>query len=159
MNNTELIEASAPIKTILFIEDSEDDYEATIRAFAKVNLCNPVHWCQTGQDALDYLHQRGNYTKSEIVLRPGLILLDLNLPGLDGRQTLQHIKEDPKLKDIPVIVLTTSNDSRDINDCYKMGANSYMQKPVSFDGLIEAVKRLKEYWFDIALLPHEPDHD
>jgi len=148
LNNT------ADSQTILLVEDSEDDYEATIRAFKKANLYNPVVWCRSGQDALDFLRCKGKYAtgKSE---RPGVILLDLNMPGLNGRATLQVIKEDEDLKCIPVIILTTSADERDIGACYQMGANTYVQKPVSFEGLIEAIKRLKEYWFEIALLPKE----
>jgi len=136
-------------QSILIVEDSEDDYEATIRAFKKTNLHNPVHWCKSGQEALDFLKAAGENSM------PGLILLDLNMPGMDGRKTLELIKQDVKLKWIPVIVLTTSGDERDIDACYQIGANTYVQKPVNFDGLIEAIKRLKEYWFEIALLPKE----
>jgi two-component system response regulator len=139
----------AKAQSILLVEDSEDDYEATIRAFKKANLHNPVTWCKSGRDALDFLKT------SHADQRPSIILLDLNMPGLDGRKTLQLIKEDPALKRIPVIILTTSSDERDIEVCYQMGANTYIQKPVSFDGLIEAIKHLKEYWFEIALLPKE----
>lgn len=142
---------------ILLVEDSEDDYEATTRAFQKANLHNPVTWCRSGQDALDFLKRQGAYTgKAE---KPGLILLDLNMPGIDGRKTLQLIKEDGRLKKIPVIILTTSADERDVDACYQMGANTYVQKPVSFDGLIEAIKRLREYWFEIALLPKDGSHE
>ncbi len=142
-------------QNILIVEDSEDDYEATIRAFKKANLYNPVTWCKSGREALDYLRHEGGFTDPEKAPRPGLVLLDLNMPGLDGRKTLQLIKENQQLKRIPVIVLTTSSDQRDIESCYQMGANTYVQKPVSFDGLIEAIKRLKEYWFEIALLPKD----
>jgi two-component system response regulator len=142
-------------QSILMVEDSEDDYEATIRAFKKANLHNPVFWCRSGRDALDYLKQEGAYKTANNGRLPGLMLLDLNMPGLDGRKTLQLIKEDVRLKRIPVIVLTTSADERDIQGCYQMGANTYVQKPVSFEGLIEAIKRLKAYWFEIALLPKE----
>lgn len=144
--------SSADIQSqvILLVEDSEDDYEATMRAFQKANLHNPVHWSSSGQQALDFLH--AGTVKTQL---PGLILLDLNMPGLDGRRTLQLIKEDNTLKHIPVIILTTSNDERDVNICYQMGANTYIQKPVTFEGLIAAIKRLKEYWFEIALLPKE----
>jgi two-component system response regulator len=135
-------------QTIMMVEDSEDDYEATIRAFKKANLLNPVKWFRSGWEAMDHLNK-----KTEPV--PNLILLDLNMPELDGRNTLRLIKEDKLLRQIPVIILTTSSDERDIDACYKMGANTYIQKPVTFDGLIEAVKRLKEYWFGIALLPKE----
>ena len=141
-------------QSILMVEDSEDDYEATTRAFKKVSLHNPVVWCRSGRDALDLLKREGAH-RNKNGSHPGLILLDLNMPGLDGRKTLRLIKEDDKLKRIPVIILTTSTDERDIQDCYQMGANTYVQKPVSFEGLIEAIQRLKSYWFEFALLPKD----
>jgi two-component system response regulator len=145
------------LQPLLLIEDSADDYEATMRAFQKANLRNPVLWCQSGQEALDLLRGAGKYAGKQIA-GPGLIMLDLNMPGMDGRQTLKFIKEDRSLMQIPVIVLTTSADERDIDICYRMGANSYVQKPVSFDGLIDAIRRLKAYWFEIALLPKGFEH-
>ena len=146
-------------QSILMVEDSEDDYEATVRAFKKASLHNPIVWCRSGRDALDLLKQEGTHKNAGNGPQPGLILLDLNMPGLDGRKTLQLIKQDGTLKRIPVIILTTSSDERDIQDCYQMGANTYVQKPVSFDGLIEAIKRLKAYWFEIALLPKDIARD
>jgi two-component system response regulator len=146
-------------QSILLVEDNEDDYEATCRAFKKANLCNQIDWCKSGRDALDYLKREGAYKDVRKVMRPGLVLLDLNMPGLDGRRTLEAIKQDDALKRIPVIILTTSSDERDIEACYQSGANTYVQKPVSFDGLIEAIKRLKAYWFEIALLPKEDGHE
>lgn len=136
---------------ILLVEDSEDDFEATTRAFKKANLHNPVTWSKSGQEAIDFLKGAAR--------PPGLILLDLNMPGLDGRKTLQLIKSDDRFKRIPVIILTTSSDERDVKACYQMGANTYVQKPVSFEGLIEAIKRLKQYWFEIALLPKDEKED
>jgi two-component system response regulator len=150
-----MIEPLSHAQSILLVEDSQDDYEATIRAFKKVSLRNPVVWCRSGRDALDYLKQEGSFKGTDDESRPGLILLDLNMPGLDGRKTLQMIKQDSALKWIPVIILTTSADERDIQNCYQMGANTYVQKPVSFEGLIEAIQRLKTYWFEFALLPKE----
>jgi CheY-like chemotaxis protein len=140
---------------ILLVEDNQDDYEATCRAFGKANLRNPIVWCKSGRDALDCLKQQGAYRDASNGSRAGLVLLDLNMPGMDGRKTLDVIKHDDALKQIPVIILTTSADERDVHACYQMGANSYVQKPVSFDGLIEAISRLKEYWFEIALLPKD----
>jgi two-component system response regulator len=137
---------------ILVVDDSIDDFEATKRAFAKANLVNAIKHARSGQEALDYL-------RSETEAKPGLILLDLNMPGIDGRKTLEIIKSTPSLKKIPVVILTTSDDERDIVACYDLGTNTYVQKPVDFDGLISAVKRLKEYWFEIALLPKEPVHE
>ena len=146
-------------QSILLVEDNQDDYEATCRAFKKANLCNPIIWCKSGRDALDCLKREGAYKDTSKGVRPGLVLLDLNMPGMDGRKTLKVIKQDDTLKRIPVIILTTSSDERDIQACYQAGANTYVQKPVSFDGLIEAFKRLKAYWFEIALLPKEAGYD
>ena len=137
---------------ILIVDDSLDDYEATKRAFVKANLSNAIRHARSGEVALAYL-------RSDEAVMPGLILLDLNMPGLDGRKTLEIIKRSPSLKKIPVVILTTSDDERDIKACYELGANTYVQKPVDFDGLIAAVKRLKEYWFEIALLPKEASHE
>ena len=144
---------------ILLVEDNEDDYEATSRAFKKANLSNPIVWCKSGRDALDFLKREGAHKDASKGLRPGLVLLDLNMPGMDGRKTLEVIKNDDTLKRIPVIILTTSADERDIDACYQTGANTYVQKAVSFDGLIEAIKRLKAYWFEIALLPKDIHDD
>ena len=130
---------------ILIVEDSLDDFEATKRAFQKANLRNPIRHAICGEDALGQLRSGES--------KPGLILLDLNMPGLDGRKTLQIIKSTDDLKDIPVVILTTSDDERDVSACYALGANTYIQKPVDLDGLIAAVGRLKEYWFEIAILP------
>jgi two-component system response regulator len=146
-------------QSILLVEDNQDDYEATCRAFKKANLYNPIVWCKSGRDALGYLRQQGAYKDARRGPRPGLVLLDLNMPGMDGRKTLEAIKQDDALKRIPVIILTTSADERDIQTCYQAGANTYVQKPVSFEGLIEAIKRLKAYWFEIALLPKETGHE
>lgn len=138
---------------ILIVEDSDDDYEATQRALKKSgNLGNPLFRCCDGQEALDYLHQKGPFEGKDVV-RPGLILLDLNMPGIDGHAVLRAIKEDDSFKDIPVVVLTTSDAKRDIDACYKDGANTYIQKPVDLDGFFKAIQRLKEYWFEIAILP------
>jgi two-component system response regulator len=131
---------------ILIVEDSPDDFEATKRAFNKANLRNEIRHCVSGEDALAYL--RSNTSE-----RPGIILLDLNMPGLDGRKTLEIIKKTESLKKIPIVILTTSTDERDVKACYELGANTYIQKPVDFDGLIAAIRRLKEYWFEIAILP------
>ncbi len=105
------------------------------------------------------MRHEGSYALKPKVSLPGLILMDLNMPGLDGRKTLQLIKGDALLRRVPVIILTTSADERDVEVCYQMGANTYVQKPVSFEGLIEAIRRLKEYWFEIAILPKEGSHD
>ncbi|MBI1211826.1 MAG: response regulator [Alphaproteobacteria bacterium] len=137
---------------ILIVEDSPDDFEATKRAFSKANLRNEITHCESGEAALSYL-------RGETNAKPGIILLDLNMPGLDGRKTLEIIKNSEELKKIPIVILTTSNDERDVQACYALGANTYIQKPVDFDGLIAAIRRLKEYWFEIALLPKEGERE
>jgi len=140
---------------ILLVDDSPDDYDATIRSFKAAHLDNPIHWCKSGKDALDYLKHEGTYTQGPAGATPALVLLDLNMPGLDGKKVLAIAKQDPALKKIPIIILTTSGDDRDVTKCYELGASTYIQKPVDFDGLIKAVSRIKDYWFGIALLPGE----
>jgi two-component system response regulator len=143
------------LPTILLVEDSVDDYEAAMRSFKAAHLDNPVHWCKTGQEALDYLKHEGTYAHAPGAAKPALVLLDLNMPGIDGRKVLAIVKQDPALKKTPVVILTTSSDERDVTHCYELGASTYIQKPVDFDGLIGAVSRIKDYWFGIALLPRE----
>jgi two-component system response regulator len=126
-----------------------------VRAFRKSGLANSIHHCENGEEALDYLYRRGVYSDPEKSPRPGLILLDLNMPGLDGRGLLTVIKSDCNLKKIPVVVLTTSTDERDIEKCYDEGANSYIHKPVDLNGLMIAIQRLRDYWFEIVILPRE----
>lgn len=134
------------LTSILLIEDNDDDYEAVVRAFRKAGVANPVHWARSGVEAM----RRLGGTEA---VAPGLILLDLNLPGMDGRRILQLIKKNPLTRSIPVVILTTSADERDVRDCYDLGANTYMQKPVEFDALTDAARGLSGYWFDIAMLP------
>ena len=137
---------------ILIVEDSDDDYEATERAFKKYgNLMNPLVRCEDGQEALAYLEK----IDLNDVNKPGIVLLDLNLPGIDGREVLKTLKSHPTLKNIPIVVLTTSNDERDIQACYDLGANTYTQKPVLLENFFHAIQKLKEYWFEIAILPKE----
>ena len=142
---------------ILFVEDSDDDFFAAQRAFKKTGLKNPIRRCTNGDQAVDYLYRRGEFADSNDAPLPGMILLDLNLPGLDGREVLRQIKSDPRLRKIPVIVLTTSSAEKDIEQCYADGANSYVQKPVELQSFILAIARLKDYWFEIAVLPKEED--
>ena len=138
---------------ILLVEDSPEDFETTERAFRRSGLKNPIYRCADGDEALDFLHRRGQYSDPDKAPRPGVILLDLNLPGTDGREVLSEIKNDPGLKQIPVIVLTTSKDERDVEVCYRCGANSYIQKPVDLDGFMKAIERLNDYWFEVVILP------
>lgn len=138
---------------ILLVEDSPEDYETTERAFRRSGLKNPIVRCSDGDEALEYLYRRGRYADAEKAPRPGVILLDLNLPGTDGREVLAEIKADSALKQIPVVVLTTSSDSRDVEACYQAGASSYIQKPVDLEGFMKAIERLNGYWFEVVILP------
>lgn len=141
-------------QTILIVDDSDDDYDATVRALQKdKNLRNPLRRCEDGQEALDYLFQQNRYAAAGTAPRPGIILLDLNMPGINGRRILAEIKKDDSLRSIPVVVMTHSEDERDIKTCYDMGANTYIKKPLNWTGFFEAMQRLKEYWFEIAVLP------
>ncbi len=145
-------------RPIFVVDDNEDDYEAIARAFKKVGLYNPITLCTTGKMALGALKHEGPAEPQEQVENPALILLDLNMPGMDGLQVLKKIKADEKLKIIPVVIWTTSSNKYDINACYSNGANAYMQKPVAFEHLLESAKRLKEYWFETAFLPADKKH-
>ena len=147
------------LPSILLVEDNKDDYEATQRSFKQAHLDNPIHWCRSCKDAMDYLKHEGIYLGERMTMLPALILLDLNMPGIDGRKILKILKQHDNLKKIPVIILTTSSDLRDVEECYTLGASTYIQKPVNFEGLVEAITRIKEYWFGIALLPGIPCHE
>lgn len=137
---------------VLLIDDNPDDFEATSRALKKNNLSNPIHWCESGLDAQHFLRGTGPYATTGPTT-PVFILLDLNMPGLDGRELLKNLKQTDKLKSIPVVVLTTSNDMNDVTECYQLGASTYIQKPLEFDSLTKAIQTIKDYWFDIAILP------
>jgi two-component system, response regulator len=138
----------SPRHPILMIEDSPEDYQATVRSFRKANVENPIFRCADGEEALDFLYRRGAFADTVSAPRPALILLDLNLPGTDGREVLAEIKTHASLRLIPVLVLTTSAHEEDIEQCYRSGANSYIQKPVAVADFLIAVERIKDYWFD-----------
>ena len=146
-----------PLPHILIVEDNEDDYEATVRSFRRAHFVNPISWCRHGQQALDFLRYEGEFAR-RVDCQADLILLDLNMPGLDGRKVLDVLKRDDALKTIPVVILTTSSDVRDVEECYALGASTYIQKPVDFKGLAEAIRTMNDYWFGIALLPQTQPH-
>lgn len=146
-----------PNQPILLVEDSPEDYETTVRSLKKAGLKNPILRCADGEEALDYLNKRGAYANPDSAPRPGIVLLDLNLPGTDGREVLEEVKRDPSLKTIPIVVLTTSTDERDIEQCYEAGANSYIQKPVDLDGFVQSMTRMKDYWFEVVILPKQEE--
>ena len=140
-------------RPILIIEDSPEDFEAARRAFHKANVANPIFRCADGDEALDYLYRKGPYRDPAKSPRPGIILLDLNLPGTDGRELLAEIKQDIQFKKTPVIILTTSSHSDDIELCYAAGANSFICKPMGVSAYSEMIRTLTRYWFGIAALP------
>jgi CheY-like chemotaxis protein len=140
---------------ILVVEDSDEHYEAIRRAFKKTGITNPVHRCGDGDESLDYLFRRGAYSEPNSSPRPAVILLDLNLPGTDGRDVLDQIKADDRLRVLPVVVLSTSSNPGDIELCYRTGAASYIIKPIRFDDFLTTVENLKSYWFDTVALPAE----
>lgn len=140
---------------VLLVEDDPDDVEITRRAFAKGKIANPLHVVRDGEEAMEFLKHTGRYKQADCAPRPGLILLDLNLPRLDGRQVLRLVKEDTELRRIPIVVLTTSDEEADVLECYDSGANSYMTKPVDFKKFIEAVVTIGKYWLYFAEIPGE----
>jgi CheY-like chemotaxis protein len=145
---------SEPI-TILMAEDDADDRQMTQEAFEESRVANDLHFVENGVELMDYLKRRGRYSDPEESPRPGLILLDLNMPKKDGREALEEIKADPALQRIPVVVLTTSKQEEDILRSYQLHANSYITKPVTFEALVEVVKTIGQYWFGIVQLPHK----
>ncbi len=144
---------TAPSPLILIVEDSDEHFEAIRRAFLKTGIVNPVHRCCDGDDALDYLFHRGVHADPATAPRPAVMLLDLNLPGTDGREVLDNLKADETLRVLPVVVLSTSSHPGDIELCYRTGASGYIIKPVRFDEFLKTVENLKSYWFDTVALP------
>ena len=142
---------SNPI-TILMADDDMDDQMLAREALVEARLANDLYFVKDGEELLDYLHNRGEYAEQPVP-RPGLVLLDLNMPKKDGRQALKEIKEDANLRRIPIVVLTTSVAEEDILRTYDLGVNSYITKPVTFEGLVEVMKSLGKYWFEIVELP------
>jgi CheY-like chemotaxis protein len=134
-------------------DDDADDRLLAKDALAECRLANDLHFVENGEELIDYLKRRGKFIQMTDSPRPGLILLDLNMPKKDGREALKEIKADPELRKIPVVVLTTSKADTDIGCIYQLGANSFISKPVSFDSLVEVMKVLGRYWFEIVELP------
>ncbi len=140
---------------ILLVEDSRMDVELTLDAFREARLANMVHVAPNGQAALDYLFGRGSYADRDAHPMPNLVLLDLKLPGIDGFQVLRTIKETPLLKRLPVVILTSSKEEGDRALSYDIGANSYLVKPVSFEGFLRVVREIEGYWLSLTVGPPE----
>ena len=139
--------------TILMADDDADDRRLTQEALEEGRLINDVRFVDNGEELMDYLHKRGKFSPPVETPRPGLILLDLNMPRKDGRAVLQEIKGDPDLRQIPVVVLTTSKADEDVYRSYDLGVNSYIVKPVTFEALVDILQTLEKYWFEIVELP------
>ena len=137
---------------ILMAEDDEDDRLLACEAFEESRLANELYLVKDGEELMDYLYRRGEYNEASAP-RPGVILLDLNMPRKDGREALREIKADPDLRRIPVVVLTTSKAEEDILRTYDLGVNSFIVKPVTFADLVEVMCALGRYWFEIVELP------
>lgn len=140
-------------KPLLLIEDSDEDFEAFGRIMRKSSITNPVYRCTDGDEALDFLYHTGEYVDLAKAPRPGIILLDLNLPGTDGREVLEQIKHDEELKMIPVVVFTTSSNPKDIEGCYQHGVNGYIIKPMDIKKLTKTIQVFLDYWFEAVILP------
>ena len=151
-----MLDTPKPI-TILLADDDEDDRLMARDALRDARLHNDLRFVVDGVDLLDYLRREGRYAAPGAAPRPGLILLDLNMPRMDGREALQAIKGDPSLRSIPVIVLTTSKAEEDIVRSYDLGSNSFITKPVTFLGLVEVMKVFSRYWLEIVDLPRADD--
>jgi CheY-like chemotaxis protein len=138
---------------ILIAEDDPDDQLLTREALDENKLTNEIRFVNDGQELIDYLYRRGSFAEPSIAPRPDLILLDLNMPRMDGREALQIIKSDADLRRIPIVVMTTSKAEEDILRTYDLGVNSFIVKPVTFDSLVNLVRVLADYWFSIVRLP------
>ncbi len=139
--------------TILMADDDEEDREFAREALVEARLTNDFRTVADGEELMDYLLQRKAYSDPGSAPRPGIILLDLQMPRMDGFEALKRIKADPSLSEIPVIILTTSGADEDISRSYSLRASSFIRKPVKFDGLVEALRAVGRYWFEIVELP------
>jgi CheY-like chemotaxis protein len=149
---THISASAVRLPSLLVVEDSNEDFEALQRFLRRSPIAIHTHRCVNGEQALAFLYRTGSYVEGDAP-RPGLIVLDLNLPGTDGREVLRRIKQDEKLNTIPVVVFTTSNNPKDIEVCYRYGVNSYIVKPIDFAQLKRDIEMLVEYWFEVTTLP------
>ena len=139
--------------TILMADDDPDDRLLTADALKEARLINDIRFVENGEELLEYLRRTGKFAEPADAPRPGLILLDLNMPRKDGRTVLKELKQDAELRTIPVVVLTTSKDDEDVYHSYDLGVNSYIVKPVTFEALVDILQTLEKYWFEIVELP------
>ena len=145
--------ANPELITILIADDDADDRLMAKEALDECRLANNIDFVEDGVELMDYLRAKGRYAATGTARRPGLIILDLNMPKMDGREALREIKADPALRRIPIVVMTTSKAEEDIYRTYDLGVNSFITKPVTFDGLVDVMKVLGTYWIEIVKLP------
>ncbi|GAB4548910.1 MAG: response regulator [Pleurocapsa sp.] len=140
-------------RPLLIIEDSDEDFAALTRMIAKSQIANPIYRCEDGEEALDFLYHEGEYQDIALSPSPSLIVLDLNLPGTDGREVLAILKKDRNLKNIPVVIFSTSSNPRDVDACYRYGISGYLVKPMNTERLNQLVQTFLDYWFKAVELP------
>lgn len=140
-------------KSILLVEDNPDDVKLTIRAFKKANILNEIVVAADGAEALDYLFGSGKFAERDTSVKPQLVLLDLNMPKIGGLEVLRRIRADARTKLLPVVILTTSGEEKDLVESYNMGANSYVRKPVDFEQFTDAAQKLGLYWLLLNKVP------
>lgn len=138
---------------VVVAEDDEDDRLMTEEAFRENGMETKIIFVQDGVELLDYLHRRGKFTDPSSSPRPALVLLDLNMPRMDGREALKQIKSDDQLRTIPINIFTTSKAQEDVVRSYGLGVNCFISKPVTFTGLVDAVRQISHFWFDLAEIP------
>jgi len=131
---------------ILLVEDNPEDAEMTMRALHRNNLVNRLHWVKDGEEALEYLYRSGRYAGRDPARPPKLVLLDIKMPKVDGIEVLRRLKADPATRSVPVVIMTSSNEDRDVVESYRLGVNSYVVKPLQFDAFLETVAKIGLYW-------------
>ncbi|WP_293129136.1 response regulator [Microcoleus sp. bin38.metabat.b11b12b14.051] len=152
MTNTTTLTASKANPSLLIVEDSDEDFAVFMRFLQRSGLPIPIERCVKGEEALAFLSHTGKYANADRAPRPAMIVLDLNLPGIDGREVLRRLKKDVNLKTIPVVVFTTSNNPKDIETCYQQGIYSYIIKPIDFSQLKQDVQRILDCWCEVTNL-------
>ncbi len=131
---------------ILLVEDNPQDAEMTLRALRRNNLANRVHWVKDGEEALEFMFRTGAYAARDPASTPKIVMLDIKMPKVDGIEVLRRLKADPQTRPVPVVVMTSSNEERDVVESYRLGVNSYIVKPVQFESFLETVAKIGLYW-------------
>jgi CheY-like chemotaxis protein len=139
--------------SLLVVEDSHEDFKMLQRLMRRMAVQNPIYRCSSGDEVFDFLYQEGNYQNPDLAPRPSVILLDLNLPGIDGRYVLERLKQDTSFKEIPIVVFTTSSNPKDVEFCYEKGANGYLIKPMDAQELRKIIQAFVDYWLEVNTPP------